>query len=457
MLRIREYLPTPTLLLVNLECTLRADYVVPAFRIKTWDFGRFGFSNEFFREFHRVNPKLPEFFVNLVRKLSFLFAKAPINFDLKGLSSAQSLSFYGDLINLKINFRSSDTLIFTSLNVRELKGLLCFLHERISKDLDVPKVNVILRTSLIESVGLFDLPFTIKNIFDAVKVLRVAGLKIKFFVDTLQLRDEYASLLGEAPTYVPVPGLPGKYRSTPKTFFSIIPSNSRPETRDSFEDLNWLEKSGIVHLIPSSIDSDAYSRLLASSQYLVLPYVPLHYQSRSSGVFAEGLSIDSKPIVPTGTWMSQEIASQESNLRIPIINRILTTNSIISLSVEPNSPVLIKLVTDSANSKVRIKIGKVTSTHHFCSGRMSDEFICFADSYGNINMRIFLRDSTLKIQVSGHFLDRIGFCYFPGELRKLIQYLYQKVPNREFYSTTTTQSFPPELTASTLIQSHNDI
>jgi glycosyltransferase involved in cell wall biosynthesis len=61
-----------------------------------------------------------------------------------------------------------------------------------------------------------------------------------------------------------------------------------------------------VELIDHALEPDAYYRLLASADMVVLPYNPINYQ-RTSGVLTEALAAGKPVVVPQGSWLAEQV------------------------------------------------------------------------------------------------------------------------------------------------------
>ncbi|UAJ74200.1 glycosyltransferase [Synechocystis sp. PCC 7339] len=61
-----------------------------------------------------------------------------------------------------------------------------------------------------------------------------------------------------------------------------------------------------VELIDHALEADAYYRLLASADMVVLPYNPMNYQ-RTSGVLTEALAAGKPVVVPQGSWLAEQV------------------------------------------------------------------------------------------------------------------------------------------------------
>lgn len=65
-----------------------------------------------------------------------------------------------------------------------------------------------------------------------------------------------------------------------------------------------------VQLVLNSPDLDEYRKILQSSNIILLPYDKTNYYARSSGILAEALALGIPVLVPSGTWLSRQFASE---------------------------------------------------------------------------------------------------------------------------------------------------
>jgi hypothetical protein len=63
--------------------------------------------------------------------------------------------------------------------------------------------------------------------------------------------------------------------------------------------------SDFVEVIVGSVPPDRYIELLHNADIILLPYDPIRYRARSSGVLAEALKLGCPTVVPSGTWMAR--------------------------------------------------------------------------------------------------------------------------------------------------------
>jgi len=62
-----------------------------------------------------------------------------------------------------------------------------------------------------------------------------------------------------------------------------------------------------VRLIDRPLPPDAYCAIFQASDISLIPYDPLEYRARSSGVFAESVAAGLATVVPAGTWMAAQL------------------------------------------------------------------------------------------------------------------------------------------------------
>lgn len=62
-----------------------------------------------------------------------------------------------------------------------------------------------------------------------------------------------------------------------------------------------------VHLIGDRLDREEYADWLNRVQIILLPYEPVAYAERTSGIFTEAIIAERIPLVSAGTWMAKEL------------------------------------------------------------------------------------------------------------------------------------------------------
>lgn len=80
---------------------------------------------------------------------------------------------------------------------------------------------------------------------------------------------------------------------------------------EGFAALAAALRAGAVELLEGPADRNAYFAFLAGADLLLLPYERSAYRQRLSGVLAEAALIGMPAVVPSGTWMAQQLESGE--------------------------------------------------------------------------------------------------------------------------------------------------
>ncbi len=62
-----------------------------------------------------------------------------------------------------------------------------------------------------------------------------------------------------------------------------------------------------LHLVGDRLTREDYAHWLARSRIILLPYDPVAYQERTSGIFTEAIIAGRLPVVTAHTWMAQEL------------------------------------------------------------------------------------------------------------------------------------------------------
>lgn len=76
------------------------------------------------------------------------------------------------------------------------------------------------------------------------------------------------------------------------------------KTRHVKEALQKARQNG-VELVEGPLSSDAYMDLMLHSDVLLIPYSPIHYAARSSGVFVEAIAAGIPTVHPRESWMGR--------------------------------------------------------------------------------------------------------------------------------------------------------
>ena len=167
-----------------------------------------------------------------------------------------------------------------------------------------------------------------------------------------------------------------------KTVAVALAPNSRPET------ILGIDKSSSISELyegkKSNLNSRQYRDLIASTKSLVLPYDPLRYRARSSGVFAEALTLGILPIVPTGTSMSREISELNGkDFPGPLHTISEKINTKISMNHFAGERFLVEIVTNFTGSvilEVTDRTKSVKSVHDFFEDGATDSFLIEFDT-----------------------------------------------------------------------------
>lgn len=92
----------------------------------------------------------------------------------------------------------------------------------------------------------------------------------------------------------------------------IIQAHNETLEPVAFERLRALGATPGVTMIEGSLDRDAYERVLAVADALFQPYERKNYRKRNSGIFCEGVAAGLPSIVPSGTWLAEQIESGDA-------------------------------------------------------------------------------------------------------------------------------------------------
>jgi glycosyltransferase involved in cell wall biosynthesis len=69
-----------------------------------------------------------------------------------------------------------------------------------------------------------------------------------------------------------------------------------------------------ITLVQGALQSGEYENLLASVDVVLLPYEPRMYSSATSGLFVDALALGKPVLVPSGTWMADELPRTRGGL-----------------------------------------------------------------------------------------------------------------------------------------------
>lgn len=76
----------------------------------------------------------------------------------------------------------------------------------------------------------------------------------------------------------------------------------------AFERLRALRASPDVTFIDGTVDRSVWEATLGEIDVTVLPYERVNYRQRNSGIFAESIAAGIPGVVPSGTWLADQIA-----------------------------------------------------------------------------------------------------------------------------------------------------
>jgi hypothetical protein len=102
-----------------------------------------------------------------------------------------------------------------------------------------------------------------------------------------------------------------------------------------------LTKDG-VNLIETddALPREEYQRIMTSVDFILLPYDPIAYQHRTSGIFIEAINANRIPLTTRGSWMGAELERHElDSLALPISDWLsdTITNRIVTLVGDSNT------------------------------------------------------------------------------------------------------------------------
>jgi hypothetical protein len=223
--------------------------------------------------------------------------------------SKQSRCFRRDLSKGLREVNPESTILVSTANARELIGLSRWIIE---SEPNRYSISVILRRPIVDLRSFIELPLIFVDALVYISAIRKLANKVKFCADTPGLAARISERSGKKIKYVAAMGFELQTKkSNPRLDVAIAP-NSRRETRHGAQGLHSISDLRLQAKV--DLDSKKYRELLLTTRSIVLPYDPLRYRSRSSGVFAEALTLGILPIVPTGTSMSREITFLNSKI-----------------------------------------------------------------------------------------------------------------------------------------------
>jgi glycosyltransferase involved in cell wall biosynthesis len=249
-------------------------------------------------------------------------------------------SFYADLNHTLRHKVTKDWLLFApNVNHLELFAWAMWLRRIPAKDR--PQVRLFMRWSYYqnEDPGVGErYTFVARLAFRALQKLSV----VRLVTDSARLADEYSRLSrlpiqvlpvphtelpvsSSLPSAMPVAVFLGGARS--EKGFAVLVEAARLMRhdpvrlivqchRDDADDVGataaYLElekmEDAKIQLVREPLDTTEYYRLLASADFVVIPYRSRNYRARTSGILVEALAAGKPVVVTNGTWMADQVA-----------------------------------------------------------------------------------------------------------------------------------------------------
>lgn len=413
----------------------------PTFEFATWDFGRFGFRRSKLKSQVAQGSKTLRSSRASIITEKFIEKSADFTARIVGRLvvfvvgyTKQTRCFHRDLTKGLCEVTSSSVILVSTTNARELVGLNKWGH---NFPIDGLPISVILRRPLLDLRSYFEIPFLYIDALIYISAIRELDNKVRFFADTPSLAAQLSKRTSVTIEHIPTLGFEIQKSELKRPLQFAIAPNSRVETRFSTEDLTSIPELSASAKV--CIDSKSYRELLSRTKSIVLPYDPLRYRLRSSGIFAEALTLGILPIVPTGTSMSREIARLNSKiLPTPVFIMELKVGSEIDfgvfgqddllITIEGNFLASIVLEISDNNSVTR------RSTHDFFEAGSIDSFLIRPTKQTVLSFKMdrifFQRDHALNIKVNRIGSSLFGAPYLEGDLSGVFSLLNQVV----FYS-----------------------
>lgn len=433
--RISEATESQSLILGNrkLESFEKSNYR-PTFEFGTWDFGRFGFKRSKLKQQGVKGSKtlrssrtllITEKFIEVSAESIARFLGRLVLFTVK--FTKQSRCFRRDLAIGLSDLGPDSTILLSTANTRELVGLINWINR---SPIQECSISVILRRPLLDLRTYFEIPFLFIDALIYISVIRELGNKVHFFADTPGLVARLSKMTAQTIEHVPSLGFAVQINMEKVPLQFAIAPNSRPETRFSRQAFSSIPE--LSNSIEANLDSRNYRNLLLTTKSIVLPYDPLRYRTRSSGIFAEALTLGILPIVPTGTSMSREISKLNSKvLPPPEFNMELKIGSKIDLGVFGQNDFLITLEANFYGSIVlEISQGDSDvrrSTHDFSEGDTIDSFLIRPTKQAMLSFKVdrilAQRGQTLNVTVNKIGSSLYGFPYLEGDLLWVLSHL----------------------------------
>ena len=403
----------------------------PTFEFATWDFGRFGHRRK------RIKPRAAQSSKTLRSSRALLITEKFIEISAKALAriagrfvlfavghTKQSRCFHRDLTRGLFGIKPFSTILVSTTNARELVGL-----NKWTQNLPIQgySISVILRRPLLDLRSLIEVPLIFIDALIYISAIQELANRVRFLADTPGLAARLSKRTAEKIEHIPTLGFEIQIdRPKGPMEFALAP-NSRPETRYSVHDLTSIPKLSALTTV--NLDSKGYRELLSTTKSIVLPYDPLRYRSRSSGIFAEALTLGILPIVPTGTSMSQEIAKLNSKILPPpelvmelkvggVIDFRLFEQEYLLITLEGNFCGSIVLEISESNGGIK------RSTHDFFESESIDSFLIRPTKQTLMTFKmdriLFPRDHSLNIKVNRIGSSLFGAPYLEGDLLEVL-------------------------------------
>ncbi len=278
-------------------------------------------------------------------------------------SSSRDLQYKADIfkkefleICLNLGLCKDEIVFLPTISVVELKGIITAFNNLDGKN--IPRISVFFRNNIFygeRSDYLDEMPYHIyeKTTFALGKSLYEKGA-LRFFCDTNELAIQYKMISGYDFGVLPIP-------HTEYAGSEIIEENSKmtvsylgdarhekgyqylPHIVKQTKDMNIgfcvqsnfnvdggeagirqcrriLEKYKNVVVYRENLDKETYEKVLSNTDIMLLLYDSKQYYARSSGVFAEAVSMKIPTIISAGTWMSREACRGQNEIIKKIIN-----------------------------------------------------------------------------------------------------------------------------------------
>jgi hypothetical protein len=403
----------------------------PTFEFGTWDFGRFGFLKRSSKQDSskssqtlRASKALitTERFVEIISAFVASHLHRLILFVTR--FSKQSRSYHRDLTQSLTKMSDQSILIISTANARELVGLNQWIKHSTPNRYPI---SVILRLPILDLRSFLEIPLLLIDALVYLSAIKKLAQKVKFYADTPGLAAKISAHSGEVIRFIPAMGFKQERNNLKGLIEVAVAPNSRVETRYVDEGLSSV--TDLSSSVKGEIDSSSYRQLLLSTRSMILPYDPLRYRFRSSGVFAELLTLGIFPIVPTGTSMSREVTDLNSKiLSRPEFVAELKVGSEMDLRQFDEEDLIITLEANFAGSIVLDISDKLSENRKFAfdffESGSKDSFLYYGTKQGLFSFKtdrfFFSANTGLKISVNRIPPTLFGACYLEGDIHSTI-------------------------------------